>query len=204
MLHSEKIQKFSFNLIDMIRKKLLAFIFFIFFISLNAQEKILNFDVKIQIEKSGSIQVTEKITIKAEGNIFKRGLLRILPLARIDKNGNVIDVEYTISSIKKNGIDEKYFTEKEADTWKIYIGEKDIFLESANYEYEITYSTPFQVGYFENYDEIYWNVTGNGWEVPIDKSTCQILLPASNNTFISFFCYTGLAGTSHYDATCQY
>jgi uncharacterized protein YkvS len=180
-------------------KKIFVSLFTMLFLGLNAQEKILNFDTKIHIEKSGTIQIIENITIKAEGDIFKRGLLRVLPLIRKDKDGNSIDVEYKINSIKKNGNVENYFTEKDGENWKIYIGNKDVFLEQGIYEYQISYSAPFQIGYFDNYDEIYWNVTGNGWDFPIDKVSCQIMLPGDNNKFQNVFCYTGLAGSKASD-----
>ena len=172
-------------------------IFFLFFFSFaHSQEKIVNFDVTIQIEKSGTIQVIEKITIKAEGNKFKHGLLRILPLIRKDKNNNYVGVEYQINSIKKDGVEEDYFTKEDGDDWKIYIGDKDIELESNTYQYQISYSTPYQIGYFDTYDELYWNVTGNSWEIPIDKATCQLFLPSDNSTFENIKCYTGPEGST--------
>jgi uncharacterized membrane protein YgcG len=183
----------------MILKKILASLFALFFLCTHAQERILNFNSKIQIEKSGNIQVIETITIKSEGNQFKRGLLRVLPLKRKDKNGDNIDVEYTINSVKKNGTNENYFTQMVGGDWKIYIGNEAIFLENGEYEYQISYTTPFQVGYFDTYDEMYWNVTGNGWDFPIDKASCQIYLPSENNTFQNVQCYTGLSGSKASD-----
>lgn len=180
-------------------KKIFISLLLTIFIGTHAQEKILKFDSKIHIEKSGVIQVIENITIKAEGDKFQRGLLRILPLLRKDKDGNSIDVEYQINSIKKNGNVEKYFTRNDAGEWKIYIGEETVFLEPGIYDYQISYSAPYQVGYFENYDEIYWNVTGNGWNFPIDKVSCQIMLPGENNKFENVFCYTGLSGSKASD-----
>ena len=179
------------------RKIKILGIFFLFFFSFaHSQEKIVNFDVTIQIEKSGTIQVIEKITIKAEGNKFKHGLLRILPLSRKDKNNNYVGVEYQINSIKKDGVEEDYFTKEDGDDWKIYIGDKDIELESNTYQYQISYSTPYQIGYFDTYDELYWNVTGNSWEIPIDKATCQLFLPSDNSTFENIKCYTGPEGST--------
>ncbi len=167
----------------------------LFFVATNAQEKILKFDTKIQIEKSGIIQVIENITIKSEGNIFRCGLVRTLPLYRKDKNGNSIDVAFDILSIKKNGNTENYFTKNEGEYWKIYIGNEDVFLENGIYEYQICYSSPFQIGYFDNYDEIYWNVNGTLGQVPIDSITCKVVLPGDYNKFQNIFCYTGLEGS---------
>ncbi|PIR78053.1 MAG: hypothetical protein COU28_03730, partial [Candidatus Magasanikbacteria bacterium CG10_big_fil_rev_8_21_14_0_10_36_16] len=49
--------------------------------------------------------------------------------------------------------------------------------------------------YFEDHDELYWNVTGNGWDVAIENVQTTVALPASSavqNSQIT--CYTGLAG----------
>ncbi|MBS7252530.1 DUF2207 domain-containing protein [Flavobacterium branchiicola] len=180
----------------MFLKKIFFVLLTLFFCQLQAQERILDFDVKIQIEKSGDIRVLENITIKAEGNAFKHGLLRTLPLNRKDKDGNNIDVKYTIDSIKKDGITEDYFTEEEQNVWKIYIGNKDVELESGVYKYQISYHVPFQIGYFDYYDELYWNVTGNGWDFPIDKVSCQFYLPSENNKFENLHCYSGPEGST--------
>ncbi|RZJ48949.1 MAG: DUF2207 domain-containing protein, partial [Flavobacterium sp.] len=179
----------------MFLKKIFFVLFAVLFYQAQAQEKILNFDVKVQIEKSGKIQVIENITIKAEGDVFKHGLLRVLPLVRKDKDGNQIDVGYSINAITKDGNTANYFTKEEGNEWKLYIGDKDVELESGIYKYQINYSVPFQIGYFDHYDELYWNVTGNGWDFPIDKATCQFYLP-SDNRFENLHCYTGLAGST--------
>ena len=185
-------------MLQMNLKKIVTVFIILFFVATNAQEKILKFDTKIQIEKSGIIQVIENITIKAEGNIFQRGLVRTLPLTRKDKDGNSIDVEYQINSVKKNGNAENYFTKTEDENWKIYIGNEDVFLEPGIYEYQITYSSPFQIGHFDAYDEIYWNVNGNDGQVPIDKINCQVFLPGESK-FSNVFCYTGLKGSKNSD-----
>ena len=185
----------------MFLKKVFLILFSVLFYQIQAQERILDFDVKVQIEKTGVIHVVENITIKAEQNQFRHGLLRVLPLTREDNKGNQIDVEYIISSIKKNGKEEQYFTESERNDWKIYIGNKDVVLEHGVYQYEISYSVPFQIGYFDDYDELYWNVTGNGWYFPIDNATCQISLPSENNRFQNLHCYTGKAGSTSSNCT---
>ena len=108
MKNKEKRLKFSFNSIIMLRK-IFFVLFSILFYHAHAQERILNFDVRVHIEKSGEINVIENITIYAEGTIFKHGLLRTLPLTRKDKDGHEIDVQYTINSIKKEGKTEPRF-----------------------------------------------------------------------------------------------
>ena len=47
----------------MLLRKIYFILFSIVFFQAHAQERILNFDVKIKIEKSGNINVVENITI---------------------------------------------------------------------------------------------------------------------------------------------
>jgi uncharacterized membrane protein YgcG len=177
-------------------KNILGFLLTLCFFYSNAQERILNFEAKIKIEQSASIQVVENITINAQGVLFQHGLLRELPLSRKDINNNSINVGYTINWIKKDGIDEKYFTKEEGDNWKIYIGDKNVYLAEGVYTYQIAYSVPYQIGYFDSYDELYWNVTGNRWDIPIEKASCQLLLPKESDSFLNTHTYTGYLGST--------
>jgi uncharacterized membrane protein YgcG len=181
----------------------LSVLFFFFAFSLTiAQERILDFDVSIEIEKTGVLKVTENITIRAEGNNFKHGLLRTLPLFRKDIHGNEIDVEYHIDAIKKDGNVEDYFTKEEDGFWKIYIGDKDYALTPNVYKYQISYHTPFQIGFFDTYDELYWNVTGNGWDFLIEKASCHLYMPSEKDLFQNVHCYTGQMGSKA--SNCHY
>ena len=47
------------------------------------------------------------------------------------------------------------------------------------HRYVIRYRTTRQIGRFKDYDELYWNATGNGWMFPIDVAEARIRLPAA-------------------------
>ena len=59
--------------------------------------------------------------------------------------------------------------------------------------------TARQIGFFDNYDELYWNVTGNGWIFPIDKASATIHLPAGAKILQNSF-YTGAQGSTDTNA----
>ena len=50
-------------------------------------------------------------------------------------------------------------------------------LPHGEHTYELVYRTDRQMGYFADHDELYWNVTGNGWDFPIDRVTARVELP---------------------------
>ena len=56
--------------------------------------------------------------------------------------------------------------------------------------------------FFEDHDELYWNVTGNQWEIPIESASARIELPAGV-TGLHALAYTGLSGSRERDADVQ-
>ncbi|WP_407401159.1 DUF2207 domain-containing protein [Chryseobacterium sp.] len=162
-------------------------------------EKIYNFHSDIVIDKEGLVTVTEKIKVYANGNEIKRGIFRSLPL-KLNINGKKLKAKYKIVSVLKNGQTEPYKTEDDNLFLKIYVGDKDIFLEPNVYDYEIKYTTTKQIGFFDNYDEFYWNVSGTDWDFPIDSISAQVTLP-NDATIIQNSCYTGVFGSTEKNCT---
>jgi Predicted membrane protein (DUF2207). len=59
--------------------------------------------------------------------------------------------------------------------------------------YTLVYVTTGQLGFFDEHDELYWNVTGNDWVFPILKARFSASLPG-NVPFSSVDIYTGPQG----------
>ena len=99
----------------------------------------------------------------ASGDRIKRGIFRSLPASR-NINGKKVRIKYDIISIKRNGEKENYHTENTSSDLVIYFGNKDIILSPGIYEYDLVYKTTDQIGFFDTYDEFYWNVNGTLWD----------------------------------------
>ncbi|WP_193812112.1 DUF2207 domain-containing protein [Kaistella flava (ex Peng et al. 2021)] len=156
-------------------------------------EHILSFDSDIVISKDAETTITEKIKVYAEGINIKRGIFRSLPLWR-NVNGKKIRIKYDILSVRKNGSNENYHTENSSDDYAIYFGDKDIILSPGVYDYELTYKTNDQIGFFEKYDEFYWNVNGTLWDFPVDEISAKVTLPEGAE-ILQQSCYTGSYGS---------
>jgi uncharacterized membrane protein YgcG len=76
---------------------------------------------------------------------------------------------------------------------RIYIGDADIRVPPGEHVYSLRYRTTRQLGFFKDYDELYWNATGNGWVFPIDVAEARIRLPRPV-TFLQRAVYTGAQG----------
>lgn len=162
-------------------------------------ERILNFHSDITIDKDGKVLVTEHIKVKSLGNKIQRGIFRNLPLTR-NLNNRSNKVSYKIIYVKKNGADEPFREESENSVKKIYIGDKNIILSPGIYDYELQYSTKNQIGFFENYDEFYWNVNGADWDFGVDEISAKVTLPEGAD-ILQNSCYTGNQGSK--DSNCQ-
>ncbi|MBK9762296.1 MAG: DUF2207 domain-containing protein [Flavobacteriales bacterium] len=158
-------------------------------------ERINSFHTDLTVAADGQLTVTEEITIHAEGDQFKRGIVRRLPLRFQDHNGRQHRVKYELSAVQVFGATSPYHTATEGDDFVLYVGSEGNFLEPGDYPYRITYTTKGQVGFFPEYDEIYWNVSGNGWDFPIDNISARIHLPASAQVKQTA-CYTGSYGST--------
>src|SRR6202035_4396493 len=58
--------------------------------------------------------------------------------------------------------------------WKIYVDDATDAERTIRLHYQVRNGLKF----FEDHDELYWNVTGDEWDVPIGDASAQILLPS--------------------------
>ncbi len=167
--------------------------------SLNIDERILNFHADIVVDTNAAVTISEKIKVRALGWNIKRGIFRTLPNKRTLQN-HTFYVKYEVQSVKKNGEEEPFHTKNENGNFVIYIGDANISLPQGVYEYELTYKTYRQIGFFPDFDELYWNVCGNDWAFMIDKVSATITLPEGVE-ILQNACYTGLSGDTAHNCT---
>ncbi|MCB1448232.1 MAG: DUF2207 domain-containing protein, partial [Rhizobiaceae bacterium] len=160
-----------------------------------AEEMIESFHAAIDLSKSGRMTVTETIRVKAEGYKIKRGIFRDFPLTFTGEDGALHRVDFSIDKIERNGQDEPYKTEAIDGGVRIYIGDPDVFIPRGEHIYSITYETGRQVRYRKDFDELFWNVTGNGWDFWIREASATIVLPEGARPEATTF-FTGLYGAT--------
>ena len=159
-------------------------------------EEILSFDSHIHIHKDSSMSVTENITVRAENNKINRGIYRDFPTKYEGKLGNKIKVGFEIVEILRNGNSEPFHTKKMSNGIRIYVGDKNRYVNRGEHTYTIKYKTNQQLGYFDRHDELYWNVTGNGWDFPILNAKASVMLPDSiKSNEVKLEAYTGVMGS---------
>ncbi len=163
-------------------------------------ERILDFHVDIDVHADGAMSVTETITVRAEGREIKRGIYRDLPTTYRDSFGRRVTVAYTHIGVLRDGRPEPHHQKAMSNGIRIYIGDENHFLTKGEYTYTLTYRTDRQLGFFDDHDELYWNVTGNGWSFPIDAASASVRLPSSvPGAALALEGYTGPEGAKGQD-----
>jgi uncharacterized membrane protein YgcG len=144
---------------------------------LRAQERIRSYDETVDVRADGSLDVTERITVHAEGQQIRRGIYRDFPTRYRDGYGNRVRVALDVLGVERNGKPEPWFTERMSNGVRINTGNDDFLPVPADYTFTLHYRTTRQLGFFNDHDELYWNAIGTGWIFPIETGTVQVRLP---------------------------
>ncbi len=155
------------------------------------------FDSEIRINKDSSISIKE--TIYYETNIDKHGIYRYVPVNY--KRGGwayTVDIEdVKITDEKGKGISFSDFREGGNRVFKI--GEADkTFVGKKTYVVE--YKVEGALHRFEEHDELYWDITGEGWKIPVEQVRARIYSPHGRIEKIN--CFSGLFGAN--DKRCEF
>ena len=160
-----------------------------------AEERITRFTSDVQVRPDASLDVTETIDVRAENVRINRGIFRDFPTRYRGPHGSQVRVGFTLGAVTRDGDPEPAKIEPISNGVRIRIGDADRIIEPGDHRYVIRYQTTRQIGRFADYDELYWNVTGNGWVFPIDVAEARIRLPAAVN-FGRRAVYTGPQGST--------
>jgi len=174
---------------------LLALFVSILFISLPSHsEEIRSFISDIQIHKDGTIVVEENIEYDF-GSALRHGIYRDIPY-RYSSGLTKYSVRLDVEDVT-NFRDEPFMYEvSKSGGWvNIRIGDPDRKI-TGTHNYRIKYTVEGGIGFFQNHDELYWNVTGDEWRVPIISSGTNVYFDEEIADEIIAACYTGPYGST--------
>jgi uncharacterized membrane protein YgcG len=161
-------------------------------------ERILHFRSDIVIDRDASLTVTETIKVNAAGRQIRRGIYRDFPTIYRGAWGLRTVVGFKVLAIRRDGRPEPWFTRALDNGVRIYIGRRGRYIRHGVHAYTIKYRTTRQLGFFPDHDELYWNVTGNGWRFAIDRAEAVVHLP-SGAVVKAKRAYTGRVGAKGLD-----
>jgi len=133
------------------------------------------FDATIRVEPSGDLDVTETISPRFSGSW--NGIIRSIPVRYRTPQG----FNWTLG-VKLVGVTDASGQPLRTETtrerhyvkYKVWIpGAQD-----ATRTIVLHYRASNGLRFFEDHDELYWNVTGDEWDVPIESAAATVELPA--------------------------
>ncbi|NUT01325.1 MAG: DUF2207 domain-containing protein, partial [Sphingomonas sp.] len=160
----------------------------------SAEERISSFRSNIGVLKDGSVDVTETIEVNVENVRINHGIFRDFPLRYHIPQGSYVRVGFDLLDASLDGQPVRHSEESIAGGTRIKLGDPDRYVSPGPHIYQIHYRADRELGHFKDFDELYWNVTGNGWVFPIDSAEVTVRLPKPVK-FTQHAYYTGLQGS---------
>ncbi len=167
-----------------------------------SEERILSFTSDITVARNGDLTVTETITVLTTGDRIKHGIYRDFPTEYTNCDGSNRHVRFDIASVTRDGKSEPYELEDLSNGVRVKIGDKDVLIDPSRHTYVLSYITDRTIIFSKEFDELYWNVTGNGWSFGIDRAEANIHLPDGAKIMQRAF-YTGPTGAKQKNAAAR-
>ena len=143
------------------------------------------------LSKERQLSITETIEYDF-GNLTRHGIYRVIP-ERYDRNGAKYRYRYRFGEATIDGKKVKSKITHEGDAMRIRLGDASKTV-TGKHTYTITYTTDRAINDFPEEDvrELYWNVTGNDWNIPIQEASFTLKGPGEASDII---CFTGVYGS---------
>ncbi len=170
--------------------------------ALPAQEKsysIERFDARIRVNRDAGIDITETITARFVGSW--NGLYRTVPVEYRTTQGLNWTLGLSLVSAQDDaGRDLKTETSRDRHyiKYKIWIPGAS----NADRTLVLRYRATNGLRFFDEHDELYWNVTGDEWTVPIRAATAEIELPPATPG-VRAIAFNGVYGSTARDAAVE-
>jgi len=159
--------------------------------------RISHFDTQMSVAQDGTAIVNERIDLVFIGSY--QGIYRDIPIEYPGPHGTNYTLFLKVISVTDaNGDKLKYDSSVEHGNrhLKIYIPGA----EDTGRTVQINYIVRNPVRWFDDYDELYWNVTGNDWPVPIDSASATVNFPGNAAGNLRAQAFTGIYGAKERDA----
>lgn len=140
-------------------------------------ERITDFASQAVVSSDGSVTFTESITVNSLGREIRRGIIREFPTRYKGLDGRMHRTRFSLVSAMLDGRRTSANITDNSGTLDIRLGDPDRLLSRGLHTFIITYRTAGWVAFHDDADELFWNVTGNGWSWPIDHASFSIVLP---------------------------
>jgi hypothetical protein len=136
--------------------------------------RISDFHAELDVLPDSSLDVTETIHVTFDGPW--QGIYRTIPVEYPGPGGFNYSLFLTdISATDSDGAPLRIERQRHAGNLqlKIFVPGAQDSVRNISLHYRVRNGLRF----FEDHDELYWNVTGNDWDVPIESASAHVILP---------------------------
>ncbi len=162
-------------------------------------ERILDFVSDVQLQPDSSLDVTETIRFEVLGTQIRHGIDRDFPTDYRGRWGSRSTTGFVLEDARLDGDVVSTQLSRLENGVRIRIGDPDQLVPPGIHTYTIRYLTRWQVSFRSESDGLDWNVTGNGWEWPIDRAELRLRGP-EGLVWYNVRLFTGPPGSRAEDA----
>ena len=137
-------------------------------------ERILDFLSDVELRPDSALDVTETIQFQVTGAAIRHGINRDFPTDYRGRWGLRSTTGFALQDVRLDGDRVYYETSRLPNGVRIHIGDPNVLVPPGVHTYKIRYFTWWQVAFRPDADRLDWNVTGNGWEFPIDRAELRL------------------------------
>lgn len=131
-------------------------------------------DARIIVTRAGDVNVTERFVVQFNGSW--NGMYRSIPVEYEGPAGMNYTLRLQVESVTDgDGTPLRYEIERAGRNRRVKMWVPDA--RDAARTIVLTYSADNALRFFEEHDELYWNVTGADWDYPIQAVTAEVVLP---------------------------
>ena len=181
------------------RKAFVLFVLFFILISgvsllASASLRITDFAAQIVLDGEGTLHVEEKLIVTFYSP--HHGIERWIPVSYRRPTGENITIDLKVVSVTQDGEKTPYTTRGSGRDILIRIGDPNRTI-TGTHTYTIVYTVDRALLFRDDYIQLYWNVTGNEWMIPIDRASAMITLPNTvNPSDVATTSYIGYYGNN--------
>ena len=169
-----------------------------------------NFDYHLtKTENGNKLHVKETLTAEFPDFARNHGITRSIPYTNQDGKNTTVASESALNlTVKRNDAIEPYSISKEDNYYLVRIGSASSYVtDTQTYTLEYDFEnviTEFSDGLNVSgknqnspvdFQELYWDTNGTGWEQPFNKLTATLHVDQPNDLLNEAWCYVGRYGT---------
>ncbi len=166
-----------------------------------------SFDVTVEVAENGRIDVFESIRFRFSGSW--NGVYRLIPVNYGTPQGFnyklFLDVE-SITDESGRALEYKDTRERHYRKLKVWVPDAQNTTRTIHFRYSVPNALRFfdsaDDDFTEGRDELYWNVTGDEWDLPIESASARVELPPAV-TGLQARAFTGAFRSTTQDATIE-